>query len=121
MKYMMTNVSALESAKAAILIHNDQMLQSVYSLALAIHLMIEKYELQSFWSPYINSLPKVAFNNSNSNFKVYGSPFYWDINTLISLEGSRALFEIAKVKAAIAKEYAHVYFRLEVFCCCKKF
>lgn len=56
---MLTNVSALESAKSALLLHNDQLLQGVYSLALAIHLLVEKYELASFWAPYINSLPNV--------------------------------------------------------------
>eukprot|EP01127_Copromyxa_protea_P000620 TRINITY_DN1052_c0_g4_i1.p1 TRINITY_DN1052_c0_g4~~TRINITY_DN1052_c0_g4_i1.p1 ORF type:complete len:499 (-),score=127.36 TRINITY_DN1052_c0_g4_i1:47-1516(-) len=101
-KFMMTNVSALESAKPALLIHNDQLLQNVYSLSLSLHLLIEKYELESFWAPYINSLPNV-----------YGSAFYWSAKDLAKLEGSKAHWEISKMKAAVAKQYCHCYFRLE--------
>lgn len=126
---MMTNVSALESAQSALLLHNDQLLQSVYSLALSIHLLIEKYDLNSFWAPYINSLPRVCFRfnmkiliffgpvTSDSPQQVLGSPLYWSVKELQRLEGSKALWEIAKLKAAVAKQYAHVYFRLEVGHC----
>jgi len=101
-KFMMTNVTALNSAKSAILIHNDQILQNIYSLSLAVHVLIEKFDQQSFWRPYIDSLPRNL-----------SSPLYWDPAHLYKLEGSKALYYIAKVKATVAKQYAHVYFRLE--------
>ena len=32
--------------------------QKLPSAVLALHILIEKYNLQSFWTPYLNSLPK---------------------------------------------------------------
>jgi hypothetical protein len=57
---MMTNFTAINCAKLALLIHGDPLLQSLYSLTLTLHLMIEKNNAKSFWTPYINSLPKVC-------------------------------------------------------------
>lgn len=59
---MMTNYTAIGCAKLALLIHGDQLIQSLYSLALTLHLMIEKADSKSFWAPYINSLPKVRLS-----------------------------------------------------------
>lgn len=57
---MMTNKTAMESTKVALLLHNDAFLQDLYTLALVLHLMTEKYSKDSFWAPYINSLPRVC-------------------------------------------------------------
>uniref|UniRef100_A0A6B2L3S4 protein-histidine N-methyltransferase n=1 Tax=Arcella intermedia TaxID=1963864 RepID=A0A6B2L3S4_9EUKA len=101
-KFMMTNKTAVQS-KIALLFHNDQILQSVYSLALALHLLMEKKTLNSFWGPYIDSLPR----------KVPNSPLFWKIDEVLKLRGTHALEELAKLKVSFVKAYCHVYFRLE--------
>jgi histone-lysine N-methyltransferase SETD3 len=102
LKLMMTNETAVKS-KLALLLHNDQMLQNIYSLSLALHLLLEQRTMDSFWGPYINTLPK----------QVPNSPLYWSIEEILQLKSTYAIEELAKFKVLCTKAYTHVYFRLE--------
>jgi histone-lysine N-methyltransferase SETD3 len=100
-KFMMTNFTAINCAKCALLIHGDEFIQNLYSLSLALHLMIEKNDSKSFWGPYVNSLPKLS-----------ASPLYWTKEEAMTLEETVFFKDFIQNKATVVRCYCHVYLRL---------
>jgi len=100
---MLTNKTAVETG-ISLLVAKDEMFQTIQSLPLALHLIIERYKLKSKWNHYINSFPKY-----------HRLPLYWTIQQLEKAKGSSLLIEIIKQRASIARQYAHTWRLLEKF------
>eukprot|EP01125_Pyxidicula_operculata_P019441 TRINITY_DN705_c0_g1_i1.p1 TRINITY_DN705_c0_g1~~TRINITY_DN705_c0_g1_i1.p1 ORF type:complete len:504 (+),score=144.70 TRINITY_DN705_c0_g1_i1:728-2239(+) len=100
LKFMMTNRTSLDT-KLSVLLHGDELLQGIYSLSLAMHLLLERITLNSFWSVYINTLPKKL-----------NSPLFWSLDEIQSIKGTYTHLEIVKLIATAVKQYTHIYSRL---------
>ncbi|KAK7000066.1 histone-lysine N-methyltransferase setd3 [Biomphalaria glabrata] len=96
-KLMMTVDSAKQSPLGA-LIKEDKILQVMPNVTLALHLLNEKLNPQSFWKPYIDILPSSYLN-----------PLYWSSEDLQLLNGSPVKGDAINQYRNIARQYAYFY------------
>lgn len=96
-KVMMTTGTAKESLLGP-LIEEDQILQAMPSVVLALHVLCERRQPDSFWEPYINVLPNE-----------YTTPLYFSPEELLQLKGSPAQSDCIKQYRNIARQYACFY------------
>ena len=73
------------------------------NLILAFHLMAEYNNPNSFWAPYLQTLPRT-----------YSTVLYLSHQELLQLKGSQLLEEVVKVKRNVARQYAYFSMKLEV-------
>lgn len=91
----------VESAKNSLLgplIAEDKILQVMPNVTLALHLLNEKLNPQSFWKPYIDALPSQ-----------YSTPLYWNSEDLQHLKGSPVQGDAINQYRNIARQYAYFY------------
>eukprot|EP01128_Nolandella_sp_AFSM9_P010239 TRINITY_DN7047_c0_g1_i1.p1 TRINITY_DN7047_c0_g1~~TRINITY_DN7047_c0_g1_i1.p1 ORF type:complete len:516 (-),score=159.31 TRINITY_DN7047_c0_g1_i1:129-1637(-) len=99
---MMTMKSAL-SGRTAVMLHKDQLLQSIPSAVLILDLIVEKYNKGSKYEAYIQSLPRY-----------YPTVLFWRPEEFAALEeGSMAIIETAAVLSQALRYYSHMYIRLD--------
>ncbi|GFN94514.1 histone-lysine N-methyltransferase, partial [Plakobranchus ocellatus] len=96
-KLMLTVDSARKSSLGA-LISEDKILQVMPNVTLALHVLNEKFSPQSFWKPYIDSLPSK-----------YLTPLYWGSEDLQYLKGSPVQGDAINQYRNIARQYAYFY------------
>ncbi|BFZ12485.1 hypothetical protein BsWGS_15524 [Bradybaena similaris] len=96
-KLMMTVDSAKESTLGP-LIAEDKILQVMPNVTLAMHLLNEKFNKQSFWLPYIDILPSE-----------YSTSLYWKPDDLQQLRGSPVQGDAVNQFRNIARQYAYFY------------
>ncbi|XP_062569991.1 actin-histidine N-methyltransferase-like [Saccostrea cucullata] len=96
-KVMMTTGTAKESLLGP-LIEEDKILQAMPSVVLALHVLCERRQADSFWKPYINVLPNE-----------YTTPLYFLPEDLLHLKGSPAQSDCIKQFRNIARQYACFY------------
>ncbi|KAH9507193.1 Histone-lysine N-methyltransferase setd3 [Bulinus truncatus] len=96
-KLMMTVDSAKQSSLGS-LISEDKILQVMPNVTLALHLLNEKLNPQSFWKPYIDILPSQ-----------YLTPLYWSSEDLQHLHGSPVKGDAINQYRNIARQYAYFY------------
>jgi len=80
------------------IVQKDPMLQNVPSLRLALFLVHEKINNNSFFAPYLKVLPKT-----------FDLPFYFTLEEMCSLKGSPLRNECFHVNVMVAKQYCHIY------------
>lgn len=91
----------VEAAKKTILgkhIERDRILSNMPNVALALFLLFEKFQEDSFWQPYINVLPKE-----------YNTILYFDVKDLEELQGSPTLDSALKQIKSITRQYAYFH------------
>ena len=71
------------------------------NLILTIHLMAEYNKPNSFWAPYLKTLPKT-----------YQTVLYMNYQELKQLRGSPLLEEVVKIKRNIIRQYAYLSMKL---------
>ncbi|GAB1597643.1 actin-histidine N-methyltransferase-like [Argonauta hians] len=96
-KLMMSTETASRSQMGS-LIEEDKLLQSMPNVVLAIHLLGESKNPDSFWYPYIKCLPKT-----------YNTTLYFTPEELKLLKGSPVLTEAFNNYKRIARQYAYFY------------
>jgi len=80
------------------LIKSDSFLSQSPSLCLALHLLCEKHNHSSFWTPYIRTLPKT-----------YGTCLYFKLEELEGLRGSPTFTSAIKVIATVVLQYTYIH------------
>ncbi|KAK3786270.1 hypothetical protein RRG08_002014 [Elysia crispata] len=96
-KLMLTVDSAKKSSLGP-LISEDKILQVMPNVTLALHVLNEKFTPNSFWKPYIDSLPNK-----------YSTPLYWGSEELQLLKGSPVQGDAINQYRNIARQYAYFY------------
>ncbi|KAM3961518.1 SET domain containing 3 [Aphomia sociella] len=96
-KLMMTEQNARKSDLSAF-ISVDPLLQNMPNITLALFLLLEKKNPDSFWRPYIDILPEK-----------YSTILYYTAEELSELRPSPAFESALKLYRSIARQYAYFY------------
>ncbi|KAM9708583.1 actin-histidine N-methyltransferase isoform 2-T2 [Menidia menidia] len=91
----------VESAQNSVLgpLHSqDRILQAMGNVTLALHLLCERADPNSFWRPYIRSLPVD-----------YDTPLYYQPEQVQLLLGTQALQDVLSQYKNTARQYAYFY------------
>ncbi|XP_075976821.1 SET domain containing 3 [Anticarsia gemmatalis] len=96
-KVMMTEKNAKES-ELATFINVDPLLQNMPNITLALFLLLEKNNPESFWKPYIDILPEK-----------YSTILYFTAEELAELKPSPVFESSLKLYRSIARQYAYFY------------
>nr|XP_021201545.2 actin-histidine N-methyltransferase [Helicoverpa armigera] len=96
-KVMMTEQNAKESELASF-ITVDPLLQNMPNITLALFLLLEKNNPESFWKPYIDILPEK-----------YSTILYFSLEELAELKPSPVFESALKLYRSIARQYAYFY------------
>ncbi|XP_054718071.1 actin-histidine N-methyltransferase-like [Uloborus diversus] len=96
-KIMMTENSA-SSSRLGPLISKDPVLQHMPNVQVAMHLLLEFIDTNSFWKPYINILPSS-----------YDTILYFSLPELQELQGSPVLDEAFKLIRSVARQYCYFF------------
>ncbi|XP_070578396.1 actin-histidine N-methyltransferase-like [Ptychodera flava] len=96
-KVMLTTETAKTSCLGN-LVAKDRVLQAMPNILLSVHVLCEKYLPDSFWQPYIKTLPRT-----------YTTPLYFTMEELQMLKESPALEDALKQYKNIARQYAYFY------------
>ncbi|XP_029642388.1 actin-histidine N-methyltransferase [Octopus sinensis] len=95
---LMISTETASRSQIGFLIEEDKLLQSMPNVVLAIHLLSESKNSDSFWYPYISCLPKN-----------YNTTLYFNPEELKLLKGSPVLTEAFNHYQRIARQYAYFY------------
>uniref|UniRef100_A0A3B3HPY6 protein-histidine N-methyltransferase n=2 Tax=Oryzias latipes TaxID=8090 RepID=A0A3B3HPY6_ORYLA len=96
-KMLMTVESAQNSVLGPIY-SQDRILQAMGNVTLALHLLCERGDPASFWSPYIRSLPQE-----------YDTPLYYQQEDVQLLLGTQAVQDVLNQYKNTARQYAYFY------------
>ncbi|CAB3255785.1 unnamed protein product [Arctia plantaginis] len=96
-KVMLTENNAKESELASF-INVDPLLQNMPNITLALFLLLEKNNPDSFWKPYIDILPEK-----------YSTILYFNTEELLELKPSPVFDSSLKLYRSIARQYAYFY------------
>ncbi|XP_078516265.1 actin-histidine N-methyltransferase [Lissotriton helveticus] len=91
----------VESAKNSILgplYSQDRILQAMGNITLAFHLLCERADPNSFWLPYIMSLPSD-----------YDTPLYFEEDDVQYLQSTQAIQDVYSQYKNTARQYAYFY------------
>uniref|UniRef100_A0A0F7Z0B3 protein-histidine N-methyltransferase n=1 Tax=Micrurus fulvius TaxID=8637 RepID=A0A0F7Z0B3_MICFL len=91
----------VESAKNSILgslYSQDRILQAMGNITLAFHLLCERYNPNSFWLPYIQTLPNE-----------YNTALYFEEDEVQYLQSTQAIHDIFSQYKNTARQYAYFY------------
>ncbi|KAM7054563.1 LOW QUALITY PROTEIN: actin-histidine N-methyltransferase-like [Molossus nigricans] len=91
----------VESAKNSVLgplYSQDRILQAMGNITLAFHLLCEHADPDSFWQPYIQTLPSE-----------YGTPLYFEEDEVRSLQSIQAVHDAFSQYKNTARQYAYFY------------
>lgn len=95
---LMFTCQAMQNTPLGQLLKVDKFLAQSPSLCLALHLLVEKHNHSSFWTPYIKTLPKS-----------YGTCLYFTLEELEGLRGSPTFTSAIKVIATVAIQYTYIH------------
>jgi len=98
---MMTN-ETVKASKIGSFIQNDPILSQMPNVALALHVLNELYDSNSFWSPYLSALPRS-----------YDTVMYFTPKEMEELKGSPAFDDALKMCKNIARQYSYFYSLLQ--------
>ncbi|XP_035217158.1 actin-histidine N-methyltransferase-like isoform X2 [Stegodyphus dumicola] len=96
-KMMMSEISA-KNSKLGPLISKDPILQHMPNIQLAMHLLMEYLNPDSFWKPYISILPST-----------FDTVLYFTLEELQELQGSPVLDEVFKLLRSVARQYCYFF------------
>lgn len=91
----------VESAKNSVLgplYSQDRILQAMGNIALAFHLLCERADPNSFWQPYIKTLPSE-----------YATPLYFEEEEVQYLQSTQAIHDVYSQYKNTARQYAYFY------------
>uniref|UniRef100_A0A2K6MBC8 protein-histidine N-methyltransferase n=1 Tax=Rhinopithecus bieti TaxID=61621 RepID=A0A2K6MBC8_RHIBE len=91
----------VESAKNSVLgplYSQDRILQAMGNIALAFHLLCERANPNSFWQPYIQTLPSE-----------YDTPLYFEEDEVRYLQSTQAVHDVFSQYKNTARQYAYFY------------
>ncbi|XP_053553459.1 actin-histidine N-methyltransferase [Bombina bombina] len=91
----------VESAKNSVLgplYTQDRILQAMGNITLAFHLLCERVDPNSFWLPYIKTLPSE-----------YDTPLYFEENEIQYLQSTQAIHDVFSQYKNTARQYAYFY------------
>lgn len=91
----------VESAKNSVLgplYSQDRILQAMGNIALAFHLLCERANPNSFWQPYIQTLPSE-----------YDTPLYFEEDEVRYLQSTQAIHDVFSQYKNTARQYAYFY------------
>lgn len=97
LKIMLTEINAKESELSSF-INVDPLLQNMPNITLALFLLLEKNNPESFWKPYIDVLPEK-----------YSTVLYFTPEELAELKPSPVFESSLKLYRSIARQYAYFY------------
>jgi histone-lysine N-methyltransferase SETD3 len=95
---LMFTCQAMQNTPLGQLLKVDRFLAQSPSLCLALHLLVEKHNHSSFWTPYLRTLPKA-----------YGTCLYFTLEELEGLRGSPTFTSAIKVIATVAIQYTYIH------------
>ncbi|KAM4661877.1 actin-histidine N-methyltransferase isoform 2-T2 [Discoglossus pictus] len=91
----------VESAKNSVLgplYSQDRILQAMGNITLAFHLLCERANPNSFWLPYIKTLPSE-----------YDTPLYFEEDEVLHLQSTQAIHDVFSQYKNTARQYAYFY------------
>ncbi|NWV10997.1 SETD3 methyltransferase, partial [Ptilonorhynchus violaceus] len=91
----------VESAKSSVLgslYSQDRILQAMGNITLAFHLLCERANPNSFWLPYIQTLPSE-----------YDTPLYFEEDEVQYLQSTQAIHDVFSQYKNTARQYAYFY------------
>uniref|UniRef100_A0A493TYW5 protein-histidine N-methyltransferase n=2 Tax=Anas TaxID=8835 RepID=A0A493TYW5_ANAPP len=91
----------VESAKNSVLgslYSQDRILQAMGNITLAFHLLCERANPNSFWLPYIQTLPNE-----------YDTPLYFEEDEVQYLQSTQAIHDVFSQYKNTARQYAYFY------------
>ncbi|XP_065605934.1 actin-histidine N-methyltransferase isoform X1 [Cyrtonyx montezumae] len=91
----------VESAKSSVLgslYSQDRILQAMGNITLAFHLLCERANPNSFWLPYIQTLPNE-----------YDTPLYFEEDEVQYLRSTQAIHDVFSQYKNTARQYAYFY------------
>lgn len=101
-RLMLSVETAKESALLPVL-EKDPMLQKMPNVLMAIYLLTELTEHESFWKPYLSVLPAT-----------FSTILYFSLEELEELKGSSVFAEAVNICRSIARQYGYFYKLLQV-------
>lgn len=99
----------VESAKNSVLgplYSQDRILQAMGNITLAFHLLCERADPNSFWQPYIQTLPSE-----------YDTPLYFEEDEVRDLQSTQAIHDVFSQYKNTARQYAYFYKVIQVSGC----
>ena len=81
----------------------DRILQAMGNIALAFHLLCERASPNSFWQPYIQTLPSE-----------YDTPLYFEEEEVRCLQSTQAIHDVFSQYKNTARQYAYFYKVIQV-------
>ncbi|KAG8514412.1 Actin-histidine N-methyltransferase [Galemys pyrenaicus] len=96
----------VESAKNSVLgplYSQDRILQAMGNITLAFHLLCERADPNSFWRPYIQTLPSE-----------YDTPLYFEEDEVRYLQSTQAIHDVFSQYKNTARQYAYFYKVIQV-------
>ncbi|KAB0403929.1 hypothetical protein E2I00_004644 [Balaenoptera physalus] len=96
----------VESAKNSVLgplYSQDRILQAMGNITLAFHLLCERADPNSFWQPYIQTLPSE-----------YDTPLYFEEDEVRYLQSTQAIHDVFSQYKNTARQYAYFYKVIQV-------
>ncbi|XP_045526319.1 actin-histidine N-methyltransferase [Pieris brassicae] len=97
---MMTEIDAQKSDLSEF-IKDDVLMQNMPNVTLALFLLFEKSKSDSFWKPYIDTLPES-----------YSTVLYFDLEELAELKPSPTFESSMKLYTNIARQYSYLWLRI---------
>ncbi|XP_009572039.1 PREDICTED: uncharacterized protein LOC104073819, partial [Fulmarus glacialis] len=101
-KLLMTVESAKNSVLGS-LYSQDRILQAMGNITLAFHLLCERANPNSFWLPYIQTLPSE-----------YDTPLYFEEDEVQYLQSTQAIHDVFSQYKNTARQYAYFYKVIQV-------
>lgn len=81
----------------------DRILQAMGNITLAFHLLCERCNPNSFWLPYIQTLPNE-----------YNTPLYFEEDEVQYLQSTQAIHDVFSQYKNTARQYAYFYKVIQV-------
>ncbi|EPY81580.1 hypothetical protein CB1_000726026 [Camelus ferus] len=82
----------------------DRILQAMGNITLAFHLLCERADPNSFWQPYIQTLPNE-----------YDTPLYFEEDEVRCLQSTQAIHDVLSQYKNTARQYAYFYKVIQVY------
>uniref|UniRef100_A0A8D1CRV7 protein-histidine N-methyltransferase n=1 Tax=Sus scrofa TaxID=9823 RepID=A0A8D1CRV7_PIG len=92
------NVSTAKNVNSGPLYAQDRILQAMGNITLAFHLLCERADPNSFWQPYIQTLPSE-----------YDTPLYFEEDEVRYLQSTQAIHDVFSQYKNTARQYAYFY------------
>lgn len=95
---MLMTVESAKNSVLGLLYSQDRILQAMGNIALAFHLLCERADPNSFWLPYIKTLPSE-----------YDTPLYFEEEEVHYLQSAQAINDVYSQYKNTARQYAYFY------------